>query len=496
MSEQLMQERIRQAEKEISRKRDLVRNSKYRQKYHFMPETGWLNDPNGLIYYQGKYHFFFQFNPYSGFWRYMHWGHAVSEDLLHWEYLPVALAPSEIYDDHEQGGCFSGSAIEQDGKLFLVFTGTSNNGKGFEQSPCVAWSEDGIHFQKYEENPVLTAPEGIPTWFFRDPKVWEHDGIFYMVCGGNRDGRAQALLYKSLDLFHWEFFSVLAEARGEWGYMFECPDFFEINGKYVLVVSPMGAGERSSVYMVGDFDYKTGRFFYTVTGEVDWGYQYYAPASFVAPDGRRIMVAWANCWDWMPFWKDWGPTHRDGWCGFFNIPREVSLNEDLTLSFRPIREIEELRVACSECNRILLEESQTIELEKGYCYEMLVNVDLEQTDAERMVFRLRKSGNQETVITFDFRKGLVLFDVNRSDGWSRGVTKAPLNLIGKKSLDIRIFSDRSSIEVFSNGYTCNLSNNVYTTEENEENELVAEGGKVTLQSLVFYDYGEKSAALI
>ena len=109
--------------------------------------------------------------------------------------------------------------------------------------------------------------------------------------------------------------------------MWECPDFFEIGRRYVLTFSPIGAGERTCVYLVGDFDYETGRFDYDISGEIDWGCDYYAPQSFLAPDGRRIMVAWSNEWEWMPFFKDWGPTYREGWCGFFNIPREVEMTE-------------------------------------------------------------------------------------------------------------------------------------------------------------------------
>ena len=117
----------------------------------------------------------------------MHWGHAVSDDMLHWEYLPLALVPSEKYDNHQKGGCFSGSAIEHDGKLFLMYTGVTNEGNGYEQVQCIAYSEDGIHFEKYEGNPVLTAPEGIPTDMFRDPKVWKHEDTYYMVCGASRN---------------------------------------------------------------------------------------------------------------------------------------------------------------------------------------------------------------------------------------------------------------------------------------------------------------------
>lgn len=143
MSKKLMQEKIEKAQEEIDSKKELVKQGRMRQNYHFMAQTGWINDPNGLIYYKGRYHLFFQYNPYYGFWDYMHWGHAVSEDLVHWEYLPLALAPSESYDDHMRGGCFSGSAIEHDGKLFLMYTGTKNDGNGFEQSQCIAYSKMG-----------------------------------------------------------------------------------------------------------------------------------------------------------------------------------------------------------------------------------------------------------------------------------------------------------------------------------------------------------------
>ena len=130
MSKELLKQNIEKAQFEIDRKKDMIKSGKMRQHYHFMPQTGWLNDPNGLIYFRGKYHFFFQHNPYSGFWDSMHWGHAVSDDMLHWEYLPLALVPSEKYDNHQKGGCFSGSAIEHDGKLFLMYTGVTNEGNG------------------------------------------------------------------------------------------------------------------------------------------------------------------------------------------------------------------------------------------------------------------------------------------------------------------------------------------------------------------------------
>lgn len=491
MSKELMLRNIERAQRAIDENRETVKNGRMRQRYHFMGETGWINDPNGLIYYKGKYHFFYQYNPYYGHWDYMHWGHAVSDDMLHWEYLPLALAPSESYDDHMRGGCFSGSAIEHDGKLFLMYTGVTNDGKGFEQTQCIAYSEDGIHFEKYDGNPVLTPPEGVPSHMFRDPKVWKHGDTYYMVCGASRDNKAQALLYRSDDMLHWTFFNVLAESRGEWGYMWECPDFYQIGDKYVLMVSPMGAGERTVVYMVGDFDYETGKFSYQINGEIDWGYDYYAPQSFVAPDGRRLIVAWANCWDWMPFWKDWGPAYKEGWCGFFNIPREVRMMPDHTLQFVPIKELSALRTDGYQADCIIIDDEELkLTAGDGISFEMKMEIDLEKTDADKLELYLRSDGEKRTVCTFDFANGELKVDRNSSDGWSRGISRSTLFLKNKKKLDIHIFSDQSSIEIFSDQYQNNHANNVFAVGLQNQIAARAYEGRVVVNHYESYKINE------
>ncbi|MEY8284459.1 glycoside hydrolase family 32 protein [Lachnospiraceae bacterium 50-23] len=487
MSKEIMLHNIEKAQCAIDKNKEAVKNGKMRQRYHFMGETGWINDPNGLIYYKGKYHFFFQFNPYYGHWDYMHWGHAVSEDMLHWEYLPVALAPSEPYDDHMRGGCFSGSAIEHDDKLFLMFTGVTNDGKGFEQVQCIAYSEDGIHFEKYAGNPVLTPPDGVPSHQFRDPKVWKHKDTYYMVCGASRAGKAQALLYRSEDMLHWTFFNVLAESRGEWGYMWECPDFYPMGDKYVLMVSPMGAGERTVVYMVGDFDYETGKFSYQLSGEIDWGHDYYAPQSFVAPDGRRLITAWANCWDWMPFWKDWGPSYKEGWCGSFNIVREVQKTEDGTLRFLPIKELESIRTDEKRLEQLVLGEEETeVKAGDGVSFEIKFRIDLENTDADALLLYLRCGDQRKTVCTFDFRNAELSVDRNNSDGWSVGVSHSTMYLKGKKELDVHIFSDQSSVEIFTDDYKNNHSNNVFAGNEQNRIKMCTRGGNVRLTDIETY----------
>lgn len=487
MSKELMKQNIEKAQREIDSKKDIVKKGKMRQHYHFMAQTGWLNDPNGLIYFRGKYHFFFQHNPYNGFWDSMHWGHAVSDDMLHWEYLPLALAPSETYDNHLRGGCFSGSAIEHDGKLYLMFTGATNEGKGNEQTQCIAYSEDGIHFEKYAGNPVLTAPEGVPTDCFRDPKVWKHEDTYYMVCGASRDNKGQALLYRSKDMIHWTYFNVLAESRGEWGYMWECPDFYPMGDKYVLTFSPMGAGEHTSVYLVGDFDYLTGKFCCHVSGEIDWGLDYYAPQSFLAPDGRRIIVGWSNEWEWMPLWKDWGPTYKEGWCGFFNIPREVRMRKDGTLQFLPIREVETIRENPKRIAELAVSEEYTeLEAGDGVCFELKLKIDLQRTNADELELDLRCGAERKTICLFHFKKGEMRVDRNAADGWSKGVSRSVLYLQGKKELDVHILSDQSSLEIFTDQYQNNHSNNIFAKASQNQLRVRARGGNAVLRDIETY----------
>lgn len=487
MSIERMRQNIKKAQNEINLKKDGIKKGKMRQRYHFMPETGWLNDPNGLIFFKGKYHFFFQLNPYSGFWDSMHWGHAISDDMLHWEYLPLALAPSEVYDDHLKGGCFSGSAIEYDGKLFLMYTGATNNGNGYEQTQCIAWSEDGIYFEKYEGNPVLAAPEDVMPDQFRDPKVWRHGDTFYMVCAASCNGRGQALLYRSKDMLHWSFFNILSENRGEWGSMWECPDFFPLGDKYVLTFSPVGVGDHTAVYQVGDFDYETGKFTCMHCNEIDWGLDYYAPQSFLAPDGRRIMVSWANEWEWMPQWKDWGPTFREGWCGFFNIPREVRMMEDGTLQFLPIAEVGTIRENFFQQHSMLVtEKEEELKAGDGVSFELNFKIDLTQTDAEKLELLLRCGEDKETACLFDFKKAEMMVDRGRSDGWSKGISRSNLVLKGKTELDVHILSDQSSIEIFTDQYRNNHSNNIFAPNAQNKLKIRTYGGKAVLKDVKSY----------
>jgi len=485
---------IEKAQQEIERKMPLMQSAKMRQRYHFMAPTGWINDPNGLIFFRGQYHFFYQFNPYDANWGAMHWGHAVSDDLVSWEHLPIALAPSESYDNHERGGCFSGSAIEHDGKLYLMYTGVSKHGEGFEQTQCIAISEDGVLFEKYEGNPVVTAPEGYDFSNFRDPKVWEHDGEFYFICGTKKDNLAQALLFRSWDLIHWKFVNVLYESRGELGYMWECPDIFPLGDKYVLMFSPMGVHERTTVYLVGDLDYSTGRFHPIATGEIDWGFDYYAPQSFRDDKGRRIIVAWANAWDWMPWFKDWGPTFKEHWCGSFAWPREVRLCADNTLQFIPVEELQKLRCGEMRTENLIVNSGTYYNLEAGdgIAYEAILSINLTESTADRFELWLRCSDTHKAVVHFDLAKSMMWVDRDNADGWSNGVSRSAIRLKDKSTLQIHLLVDQSSVEIFTDDYHTSHSCNIFAGSSQNMNYITVPAGTLYIDSLITWGIGSTS----
>ena len=288
--------------------------------YHFEPQKGWMNDPNGLVWFRGQYHAFFQHNPHGPQWGPMHWGHAVSRDLIHWEELPIALYPDMPYEN--DGGCFSGSAVEKDGRLYLFYTSVSHEWK---QTQSVACSDDGVRFTKYSGNPVIPRnPLGYPD--FRDPKVSRIDGVWYMVAGTGDAQSGKVLLFTSEDLLRWDYVGVLFEGA-EYAGCIECPDFFQLGGKYVLMFSKIGEQERATHFVVGDF--VDGKLTDYTIQQPEWGIDFYAPQTF-SDGGRRIMIGWMY---------HWGKTAPKGceFAGALSIPRELTL-EDGKIRNYPVKE--------------------------------------------------------------------------------------------------------------------------------------------------------------
>lgn len=309
-----------------------------RFQYHFEPKTGWMNDPNGLIFYKGQYHAFFQHYPHAPQWGQMHWGHAVSTDLIHWQEQDIALYPDMWYEN--DGGCFSGSAVEKDGRLYLFYTSVSHEQK---QTQSVAYSDDGIHFTKYPGNPVIGKnPLGYPD--FRDPKVTSIDGTWYMVVGTGCESTGKVLLFTSEDLLGWEYAGILFEGA-EYGSCIECPDFFKLGDKYVLMFSKMNEPTRSTHFVVGDF--RDGRLVNYTISRPEWGVDFYAPQTFQAGQ-RRIMIGWMY---------HWGKTAPQGcpFAGALSIPRELYLSGN-TIKSVPVK----------EAKHLLKKESDYVKIENNY----------------------------------------------------------------------------------------------------------------------------------
>ncbi|MBQ3078430.1 MAG: glycoside hydrolase family 32 protein [Clostridia bacterium] len=293
-----------------------------RLEYHFEPKTGWMNDPNGLVYFNGQYHAFFQHYPYRPVWGQMHWGHATSDDLISWQEMPIALFPDQEYED--EGGCFSGSAIVKDDCLYLFYTSVS---KRLGQTQSVAMTRDGKTFEKYSGNPVIRSYPDDGSADFRDPKVIPYKDEYRMVVGSGKDGEGRVLLYRSTDLLHWSYMGVLFRDASLTTVM-ECPDFFPLGDEYVLMFSKMGLIERSTQFVAGAFDGE--RFIERTRFEVEIGPDFYAPQTFLAKDGRRIIIGWLYNWKRE---LDEGASYA----GALSLPRELTM-ENGRLYTRPVKE--------------------------------------------------------------------------------------------------------------------------------------------------------------
>lgn len=318
-----------------------------RPRFHLTPRVGWMNDPNGFCFYRGEYHLFYQYHPYNTQWGPMHWGHAVSTDLLNWTFRPCAMAPDTPAD---RKGCFSGTALPTpDGRLLLMYTGVQEDGNGgVKQLQCLAVG-DGTDFEKDAANPVIreeALPEGGSAVDFRDPKIWYEDGV-YRCAVSTRDARDQGriLLYESTDARNWQYRTTLDTCRNEYGKMWECPDFFPLDGRQLLLVSPQEMegtpdGEIHAGFgtlaLLGRWDKDAASFTRETVQPVDYGTDFYAPQTLLTPDGRRVMVAWMQNWATV---GEAPRSHR--WFGCMTMPRELFLR-DGRLCQRPVRELETL----------------------------------------------------------------------------------------------------------------------------------------------------------
>ncbi|CAH1217580.1 Levanase [Paenibacillus allorhizoplanae] len=477
-------------------------HTQFRPQLHFSPKDQWMNDPNGMVFYEGEYHLFYQYHPESTVWGPMHWGHAVSQDLVHWEHLPIALAPDEhgaifsgsaVVDKHDTSGFFAGKS-----GLVAIFThhDTIPGTDQIRQRQSLAFSMDrGRTWTKYANNPVLTE-EALPD--FRDPKVfWYVPGQSWVMVIAAGD---YVRFYKSSNLKEWTYTGQFGLGQGSHDGVWECPDLFELpvdndvnNTRWVLIVSigediNFPEGSRTQ-YFIGAFNGDT-----FVPEEcpapllwLDHGRDNYAGVTWSdVPEqqGRRLFIGWMNNWKYANII----PTAN--WRGAMTLPRELTLateSEGVRLHQKPIRELEAKRR--NKINRAAFELSNSeITLTDGDLFEIIVEFEI--GDALDFGLKLRYSETEETVVSYGVQEQLLYMDRSRS-----GVTDFHEHFACKHSVVLKpengiikmhIFVDRSSIEVFANDGKCVVTDQIFPLSTLAEIKMYAKDGTVRVKSLTIY----------
>jgi len=440
----------------------------YRPNYHFTPPYGWMNDPNGMVYHNGEYHLFYQYNPYGARWGNMHWGHAVSEDMIHWRHLPVAIAPDEL------GAIFSGSAVVDKhntagfGKGAIVAFYTS---AGQQQTQSIAYSLDnGRTFTKYAHNPVILNP-GIED--FRDPKVFWYapQNKWIMSLATSQT----ITFYTSKNLKQWEKLSEFGENIGAHTGVWECPDLFPLvyegKTKWVLFVSinPGGPnGGNATQYFIGDFDGTT------FTPDplpyplwIDYGRDNYAGVTWSnipESDGRRLFLGWMNNWDY----GNVVPTHN--FRSAMTLPRELRLahnGEYMVVASFPVKEVGDEKNGASIIMDKLTEDTLHIGPDyynNGY----VLSFTIKPNGLSIFDFTLQNNKGEKIIYTFDTDKKTFIVDRTQSgladfsSNFATPLIKAPLTK--KDSYTIHIWVDKASTEVFVNGGELAQTNIAFPTE--------------------------------
>ena len=499
---------------------DTANTEKFRPVYHHTPLYGWMNDANGLVYKDGEYHLYFQYNPYGSKWGNMHWGHSVSKDLVHWEHLAPAIARDTL------GHIFSGSSIvDQEnvagygaGNILAFYTSASDkNG----QIQCLAFSKDnGRTFTKYEKNPILCPADGLRD--FRDPKVfrYEPEDKWVMIVSADKEMR----FYDSKNLKDWNYMSSFGEGYGVQPCQFECPDMVELpvdgdlnRKKWALIVNVNPGcyfGGSATQYFTGNFD---GTKFScdsqpNVTKWLDWGKDHYATVCFSNTGERTIAVPWMSNWQYCNI----VPTKQ--FRSANALPRELSLytqDGEIYLSAVPVPEIKTLRKEKKEIPAFTVANDYHIDsllADNDGAYELALEITV--GEAEIMGFNLFNDKGEKVDIYFNLpekrlvmdrtKSGIVDFgkksvsheievhdrrkttSINDIDDFALA-TWAPIKKENKYTLDV--FVDKCSVEIFLNGGKVAMTNLIFPSEPYNRMCFYSKGGSFQVDSFKAYRLG-------
>jgi beta-fructofuranosidase len=419
----------------------------HRPLYHFLPPANWMNDPNGAIEWQGRFHLFYQYNPHAAVFGQKHWGHAVSDDLVHWEDLPLALTPTPGGPDG--AGCWSGCMVDDRGTPTIIYTAVRDQ-RYQQQTQCLATSDDDLlTWVKDPANPVLSEIPAVTgaTHDFRDPCVWWDGQQWSMALSSRVVGVGGAiLLFRSPDLHAWEYqHPLLIGSAATTGDVWECPSFFPLGDKWVLIVAGKGRNfPFSTFYFVGDY---TDRIFTPETeGVLDHGYLY-APMTMTDNRGRRLL------WAWLREGRSAEAHGAAGWAGVQMIPRELRLY-DGTLFMEPVTELERLRGDQFALTDVPLDGQEVTLPVSGRSLD--IEVSLMPSGPVTIALACASDGSEETRITYDPQRQELIVNREQS-GESAGSETfphvAPHALAPGETLDLRILLDGSVVELIANGRT-------------------------------------------
>ena len=494
----------------------------YRPEYHHTPLYGWMNDANGLVYKDGEYHLYFQYNPYGSKWGNMHWGHSVSKDLVHWQHLDPAIARDTL------GHIFSGSTVIDKnnsagyGKdAMIAFYTSASDEHG--QIQCMAYSNDnGRTYTKYEKNPILTPFDGLKD--FRDPKVFWYEPAqkWYMIVSADKNMR----FYSSTDLKQWEYLSQFGEGYGVQPNQFECPDFIQLpvdgnkdNMKWVMIVNinpgcPFGGS--ATEYFIGDFDGKefkcdTDK---SVTKWLDFGKDHYATVCFSNTGDRIIAVPWMSNWQYA------NVTPIRQYRGANALPRELSLytkDGEIYMAANVVKETEALRKSTRSIESLSVEGETVIDsITDGQNSGVELEMDIVPGKAQTVGFDIMNAKGEKTGIYLDLKSGRAVMDrtesgliafgekaephfkenhdrrktesINYINDFALG-TWAPLSLCEGKTYHLDVFVDKCSVELFVDGGRIAMTNLVFPTEVYSSLRFYTEGGKAEVKNLNIHKLG-------
>lgn len=462
------------SEEELVLLTNRVNQSKWRQTYHIQPPHGLLNDPNGFSYFNGKYHLFYQWFPLEATHGLKHWNHLTSEDLVSWQDEGIVLTPEYDFESH---GIFSGTAFNKENKLHLFYTGNKRDDNWERHSSqCLAYLTADSKLTKLKE-PVIPSPPKGYTHNFRDPKVVQFGNIYHLFVGGQTENLKGCLLvYSSEDLINWRFIGEMATNEEEFGFMWECPDFFRLDNQDVLLLSPQGLKKDNhrfnNIYhsgvFIGQYDVTSNYFNTSYFQELDNGFDFYAPQTMETPDGRRLLIGWMGLPD-IEY-----PSDCDGWAGCLTIPRELRIKDGSILQV-PIKEIEELRGNPNSVEVTLINERKRFETISSKAIE--IELDLLVDDNTKAGISFHVGNEERTDFYLDSETQQLILD--------RELTgKVVASLYGtkryipykKKEISIRLFIDTSSVEVFVNQGESVFTSRLFPTNTEFGIELFSKNG--------------------